>query len=98
MLPNTNSPPFIHPPMLPPASEDAGMEYLQSNVGNAQDDVADALFSTYLHPPMQLPESPNQQMQQLQQQQGVHPPMLPPDWNSNNHNEFFNESGIQAAY
>ncbi|KAF9074332.1 hypothetical protein BDP27DRAFT_1416219 [Rhodocollybia butyracea] len=46
----------LHPPMLPPQSEDSPMDYLHPPMMIHDDDT---LFSTYLHPPMSLPSDDN---------------------------------------
>jgi GATA-binding protein, other eukaryote len=96
-LAQTNSPQFIHPPMLPP--DESPMDYLHPPM-LPQDDVADALFATYLHPPMLPPDDShgNNNSSNTGSQQ-PHPPMLPNDWN----HDFFvhgnNESNaMQTGY
>ncbi|KAI0920736.1 hypothetical protein AcV5_010406 [Taiwanofungus camphoratus] len=82
MLPpeNNNSPRFIHPPMLPP-DESPNMLFHPQVL---QHDEADALFATYLHPPMpRSDDSPSMNGLQL------HPPMLPNEWKTPNHTDFY---------
>ncbi|GLB44410.1 putative zinc finger binding to DNA consensus sequence [AT]GATA[AG] [Lyophyllum shimeji] len=64
----TNSPHVnIHPPMLPPTTDDSPMDYLHQPM---QQHEEEALFSTFLHPPMAIPDDGTGQMGH------VHPPML----------------------
>ncbi|KAF8064406.1 hypothetical protein FPV67DRAFT_220987 [Lyophyllum atratum] len=60
-----NSPHVIHPPMLPPTTDDSPMDYLHQPMGHDEE-----LFSSFLHPPMAIPEEGGMCMGQ------VHPPMM----------------------
>ncbi|EIN05132.1 hypothetical protein PUNSTDRAFT_122479 [Punctularia strigosozonata HHB-11173 SS5] len=107
-LAQTNSPQFIHPPMLPP--DESPMDYLHPPM-LPQEDIAEAMFQTYLHPPMLPPEeqsghgnnhnhngngnnkSPNMGSQQ------PHPPMFPNDWNHDYYAQGNNENtAMQTSY
>ncbi|KAG6818666.1 hypothetical protein H0H93_003012 [Arthromyces matolae] len=69
-LAGVGSPHIIHPPMLPPTTEESPMDFLHHQPMHATDEE---LFSTFLHPPMAIPVSDNDFTQVLRD---VHPPML----------------------